>query len=298
MRETSKAIEASQRVLWRHFVGRTRLMVCANQVTVAIVHALLGRETEEQQTIVVYNSDRCDVEELERRGVLCVPFTHRWLCALVLIRYCILGNAELCLPHHRFGRSILWLLTFARKTSLIDDGLDTLRNVPRNVEPEKFAAGTTFYTFRYDVELGRWLSRFNVERVADIGVLSGSGRQMIDLSATRRLIVESPPIARVASELRLNENGTLLVRHSNVNKQVLPRSEGKEVAGADVALERSLQDFSGEIVVGESMVAVFALLNESPSYKLTVYLPKENIESLSPLVRLIEKRQFAELRQC
>lgn len=275
-----------------------RVIICANQVTVAIAHALLGREDEEQRTVVVYNSDRCDVEELERRGVVCVPFSRRWLCAFVLIRCCILGSAELCLPHHRFGRSIIWLLSFARKKSLIDDGLDTLRNVPRNVEPDKFAAGTTFYTFAYDVELGRWLKRFAVERVADIGLLANSGRPVVDLSATRRLIVESPPIARVASELRLNEVGTLLVRHSNVNKQVLPRCQGNEVAGADVALEKSLQGYSGEIIVGESMVAVFALLNRNASYKLTVYLPKENVESLSPLVRLIQARQLAELRLC
>ena len=259
---------------------------------------MLKRENEERQTTVIYDPDRCNVKELEQRGFLCVPFSRRWLCAFVLIRYCVLSNAELCLPHFRFGRSILWLLKFANRTSVVDDGLDTLRNVPRNVEPEKFAVGTTFYTFQYDVELGRWLKRFTIARVADVGLLSESERQVIDLSATRCLVVESPPLARVASKLRLSENGTLLVRHSNVNKQTFPRSEGNEVAGANVALEKSLQDFAGEIIVGESMVAVFALLNENPFYKLTVYLPKENIETLSPLVRLIEARQFAELRPC
>jgi len=63
-----------------------------------------------------------------------------------------------------------------------------------------------------------------------------------------------------------------------------------------VALERSLKDFEGEIVVGESMVAVFALMHECPKYRLTICLARNGIQNLAPLVKLIQSRAFAHLK--
>lgn len=278
-------------------VHKRRLIVCANQVTVAIARSLVSRERSFETTYVLYDSDRCDVKALKELGIRCTPIRDRWSASWLLFWTCVVKKAEVCLPHRRFGRSILWFVKCTRSHSLIDDGLDTLRNRPRNVDPRSFRAGTVFYTFRYGVPLGQWLDEFAVEQVSDIEDLVKTSRPRLDLSEYQNVVIESPPLERVVSKLPLNAD-TLLIRHSNSNKCVLPKAVASEKNGADIALEASLSNFSGNVIVGESMVAVYALLHTEPQYKVVVFLKSESVENLSPLIHLIEVSPFAELRLC
>jgi hypothetical protein len=191
-----------------------------------------------------------------------------------------------------------WFSYVCSSTSLIDDGLDTLREEPRNVDPQLFETGARFYTFQYEIPLGIWLDRFKVEKVADFDMLADVSRAVISVDRMERLIVESPPLNRVRKEIRLDEVGSVLVTHSNINKRAFNNFSGCSVNGRDVALERSIRGFSGDIVVGESMVAVFALMQNRPMYQITVFLAKENIRNLAPLILLINSRKFAKLRIC
>jgi hypothetical protein len=274
-----------------------RIIFCPNQITVTVSVALTRRDGNVVDTTIIYWPDRCDITSLEKMGTICIPYS-RWVCLTYFIRNFWCSNIEVVLPHRKLGRIMNWFSCVCSTTSLIDDGLDTLREDPRNVDPEHFAAGARFYTFKYEIPLGIWLNRFTLERVADIDMLADMPLASISVSQAQRLIIESPPLDRVRSEIGLDEDGSILVTHSNINKRTFRNFSGCSVNGRDIALERSLRDFSGEIVVGESMVAVFALMQDRPMYQIIICLAKENIKNLAPLVRLINSRKFAKLKIC
>lgn len=274
-----------------------RIIFCPNQITATVSVGLTRRDGKLVDTTIIYWPDRCDITSLEMMGVTCIPYG-RWVCLNYLIGNFWSCNIEVLLPHRKLGRIMNWFSYVCSTTSLIDDGLDTLRDEPRNVDPGHFDAGARFYTFQYKIPLGIWLNRFTVDRVAEFDMLADVPRASISVARTTRLIIESPPLDRVRSEIGLDEDGSILVMHSNINKRAFQNFTGCSVNGRDVALERSLCEFSGDIVVGESMVAVFALMQEKPMYQITVCVAKENIKNLAPLVRLVKSRKFAKLKVC
>ncbi|MDR6671378.1 hypothetical protein [Rhizobium sp. 1399] len=275
-----------------------RIVVCANQVTVAVAKALVKRDESARTTFVLYSPDRCDIADLLELNVMCIPFTRRLSCLFLILRCRLAGKVEICVPHYKFGRSLIWLSRLCSRVSLIDDGLDTFREVPRNVEPEKFEPGTTYYTFQYPSRLGRWLVRFQTEPVANIETLADIRRQAVDFERFDDVVIESPPIQRVLDRLPLSGKRSLFVAHSNVNKRVISSVDCESIMGANIALEKSLSTFTGRLIVGESMIAVFALMYSDPKYTLVVYLARENRDILLPLIEIIESKSFAELILC
>lgn len=276
---------------------QSRVIFCPNQITVSLAYEISHRDETFAKTTIIYWPDRCDVTRLLADGICCIPYS-RTACTKYLLTHLLFTRIEALLPHRKLGRFITWMSHLCASTALIDDGLDTLRQEPRNVDPNKFKHGALFYTFNYGIPLGKWLERFTLVRVSSISVLAESSRIQLDLKNIRCLIVESPPLNLVEERIDLGRDDCLLVRHSNVNKRAIKNWRGRSVNGADVALEQSLKDFEGEIVVGESMVAVFALMYEHPKYRVNIYLTRDGIQNLTPLVNLIQSRSFAHLTLC
>ena len=277
--------------------NHARAIFCPNQIAVSVAIGLVRRDEERMQATIFYWPDRCDISRLQVLGVKCLPYS-RTACLAYLLKTNWRKRVEVLLPHRKLGRAVNWFSRFCHTISLIDDGLDTLRQVPRNVQPENFVAGANFYTFDYQNALGAWVNRFTVDRVGSLAALAEVSRSSIDLVNTKRLIIESPPLDRVREEIGLDDEGVILVSHSNVNKRSIQNFTGCSINGGEVALERSLREFSGEVVVGESMVAVFALMQRRPKYRLTIFLAKENIANLAPLIQLIHSHDFAHLKLC
>jgi hypothetical protein len=276
---------------------QNRVIFCPNQITVVISMALAERDGNRIDTTIIYWPDRCDISKLKKLGITCIPYTG-WACINYLIRNIWNSKIEVLLPHRKLGRIMNWFAYLCSKTSIVDDGLDTLRHEPKNVNPKQFAESAHFYTFNYNVKLGNWLKKFTIEKVANFNLLVDVPRKSINLNEKKVLIIESPPLIRVINEIGIDEKYSILVRHSNWGKRELNLLSCAAVNGNEVALEQSVQKFTGDIIVGESMVAVFALMQEKPQYRMTVYLGKENINNLYPLVQLISERPFAKLQLC
>ena len=274
-----------------------RVVFCPNQVTVTIARGLAKHDGQQVHMTVIYWPDRCDVSSLLDLGVPCIPYS-RGSCLGYLCMQRWRFHVEACLPHRKLGRVVNWFADLCSSTALVDDGLDALRERPQNVDPTLFEPGTRFYTFNYEFPLGLWLENFALSPVADIGALAEVSRESANLRGILRVVVESPPLGRIADRLHIDQDDTALVVHSNTNKRVVKGFHGLTIKGAEVALERSLRTFTGEVVVGESMVAVYLLLQPDPSYRMVVWLAKENKHNLVSLIRLIESCDFAELNLC
>lgn len=270
--------------------GITRVVFCPNQIAATLALGMARSLATPQRLEVVFWSGRCDVSALQAHGVPCYPYS-RAACLKILLRHGLTGKIECVLPHRRLGRVINGFAAVCSSIAIVDDGLDTLRDTPRNIDPAEFPAGTTYYTFTYPGTLGRWLGRFEVRRVANLSMLAETGRPQMELRGVRRLVVESPPLEGIQAELDLGNAGTLVVLHSNVNKRTLKWPGMRTVNGADMSIEGSLSQFEGEVVTGETMVAVYALSIAQRAFSLKIHLTAAQAANLEPLIAMVKANQ-------
>ena len=265
----------------------TRVVFCPNQIAATVALGMARSFVATQRLVVVFWPSRCDVTALQAAGVACRAYS-RAACLRILLRHGLTGKIECVLPHRRLGRVVNGFATACASLAIVDDGLDTLRDAPRNIDPAGFPAGTAFYTFTYPGTLGRWLGRFEVRRVACLSMLAETDRPKMELRGVRRLVLESPPLGGIEAELDLANPGTLVVLHSNVNKRTLKCPGMRTVSGAEMGIEGSLRHFEGEVVTGETMVAVYALCVAHRAFSLKIYLTAAQAANLEPLIAMIQ----------
>ncbi|MDI1307813.1 MAG: hypothetical protein PSV17_00085 [Methylotenera sp.] len=177
---------------------------------------------------------------------------------------------------------------------MIDDGLDTFREFPRNIVVSDFKSDSNYYTFNYDAKLATWLSGFNLINVCELEEIARSSKQKIDLSDFDVVLVESPGIGSVILP-DLSASRVLLVKHSNPNKNVKAFESCPSIIGSDFALEDSIKTYQGTLIVGESMTAVYALQLKSPNFKLLIAINEDNKKNLTSFLDLVGKTSFAKL---
>jgi len=187
---------------------------------------------------------------------------------------------EMCIPHMKTGRLINAYAKYARSLSAIDDGMDTFREKPRNIDPENFTIGAKYYTFTYDFPLASWLNRFSIEKICDIRNLAISSRPQASLENIKNMVIESPGVVEIPQVLKDSLEITLLVKHSNRNKNTLSYPCITSVSGADIGLEKTIDNFQGNIFVGESMAMVYALLCGTKNLKINVMLSRNAYKNL------------------
>lgn len=248
--------------------------------------------------LIIYNKTRSQTHPRCMGNVFFIDQEQKRIIRVLVALFRAIGGFELFAPHQKFYGFLVRLFGKAAKVSILDDGLDTLREVSQNIAPDDFEPGSAFYALAYDVPLGAWLNAYQVHPVASVQLLANSEQPVMDLSAFKTLVVESPPLSKVSAALGLNDPSTLLVQHSNVNKRVLNDHACPVVNGIDFPLEKSLSTFSGHLVVGESMVAVFAAEQAQPAYRVTVYLDQSRENLLRPLVFLLRNRPWVTVLFC
>lgn len=265
-----------------------RIFFCANQISLCIASALNTNDS-----VIFFDPVRCDIKPYLQGSAKFISYS-RYNLLLFLIKNWFRRPTEISVPHMLWGRLIRLYCYLGQTLSVIDDGLDTFREKPRNLNPDLFEAGTNYYTFNYDFPLAGWLAKFKVMKVCPINNLQTSSRPQIDLHNIEQLVIDSPGVEAIKSKLTITDT-TLLVKHANPNKTTF-RGYIKNVCyGNEFALEKSISGFNGNLVIGESMTAVYALSQMTPSFKLIVCINENQISNLRSLVTLIRNTSFAEL---
>lgn len=207
--------------------------------------------------------------------------------------------AELRLPHlHRAGRALGLLARRAGRLTLLDDGLDQYRLLPRALDPQAFAEGTALWLFS-DAAAFRapWCGRF---RVGELGPLYGP---LADPSADpwpaapasggrwEVLVLDAPGLERLAEAAGRGlvpalAGPRLVVPHPVEAKRAwrLPlRTQDRPWRGAPEPLLAASADRL--VVVGESMTLLAALALRPLGSRLLVALPPQADGQLWRLVR-------------
>ncbi len=272
-----------------------RVFFCANQISLCIAVEVFQLDGFKKKDVIFYDEARCDIGLYKKLGINFISFS-RWSFLKFLLTSLFKKPDEVCVPHLRGGRLIRMYAVYAKKLSAIDDGLDSFRVTPKNIVPSDFKIESKYYTFEYDTPLASWLEDFNLIHVCGIEKIADSAKKTINLNKYGVVIVESPGVETIdISALNLQE--VCLIKHSNPNKSIINQNDFPHFIGMDanIALEKSIASYKGTLIVGESMTAVYALLMQSPKFKLIITLKNKSKENLLPLTALINRLDFAKL---
>ena len=235
------------------------LFVCTNAInyTVAVSGVLAVRP---RPAILLYETRRFAVRPQPglRQWKLSVQ-TLRLLRLLSLVR----PFDTVHVPHHKLSRRLDPVLARAARVEYLDDGLDTLRQQPRNFDLARLQPGDRYHTFREYPALPAWLDRLDVQHDCSLGaVLQTALQPRQDLSAYRHVFIESPGLnpQALCQALALDPAQVLVIRHPIAFKRG-PLPEGcAAIVGNTLDSEGSLLATRGkDIYCGETM-AFFLLL--------------------------------------
>ena len=164
------------------------LFVCTNEVNYTVALGELRRRP--RASLLVYDPVRCDRRPARRTWQLPLGL---WADRVVrnLGRLGLLRTSYL--PHLHFSPRLLREVRRARGIGYLDDGLDTLRRQPQNIDLTTLpAARLRYLTFNEYTEFPAWLSAFDVQGVCSVHDLAHAGhRTPIELNGFDHLFIES-----------------------------------------------------------------------------------------------------------
>lgn len=258
-----------------------RIFFCLNQVSYIVASEAAKRLPGFNLLIVMPGRVRVHPHSSGRSVRYRAP-----VAAVVLALSCIMRKVEVALPHTKAaGRLTRWMSRFSRNLSYVDDGMDTFRDSPRNIELNLVRVGAKYYTFDYGASLADWLGNVCVAPVCPVNKLADDPKPAMDLSDYDALVIESPGV-----DLSKDFSGygkVFYFKHPNRTKSQGMMAGSNSESGANYSIEKTILNFGGSVLIGETMVLIFALLCTSEASRIHVFLSDaqyRNLRSIHPLL--------------
>ena len=261
-----------------------RYYICLNQISYLMACEHCAQAGFEGSVVLI---DPARVRE-QSRYANCVT---RPISRIVVLQ-CILRSAlrrpdTVYVPHHRAGRLIAKLSSLARRTHFLDDGMDTLRDRPKAIDLDRIPSGAELLTFSDYSQLGAWTRRVTPVRICSLEVLGQDDREPLDAREFATVVIESPGILADSPDHSRGER-VLYVTHPSSFKNTKPPSGAVVLRSDKNSLERTLANFAGRVVVGETMILPYLLHRaRNPELRLEVELSQAQHRNLSALHDLL-----------
>lgn len=254
-----------------------RFFFCLNQVSYIVASKAAAKLPGFNMLVVMPNRVHVDphspVRSIKYQSLV---------AALVLALSMITKRVEVSLPHTKAaGRLTRCMSKHSKNLTYLDDGMDTFRNQPKNIELHLLRADSKYYTFDHGIDLPKWLANVQIVPVCPVGNLANDPKSKLNLDGYDALIIESPGVDISSDFSKFGK--VFYLTHPNHNKSRGLKFGGDSASGADFSVERTLLEFEGIVIVGESMALVFALLCLPSCSKIRVYLDRSQYENLSSL---------------
>lgn len=248
-----------------------KFIFCYNQIS----YTLAKKFDEKYRTlnIIIYDGNRIKVY-----GKSFKEFKYtKFIAFIVFLCSFFSAFCEVVIPHTNGGNVLSLISKFCRNLSYIDDGMDTFREKPKNIDVAALTLNSRYYTFDYSTATATWLMSLNKIPLTKINSLIHDSRELLDLSKYGRVVVDSPG---VNIDFFASDN-TFIVLHPNKSKSSVYNKFS--IKGNTIPLEKSLINYDGEIVVGESMVFIFLLNCLIDLSKVTLCLNIKDYENVKCL---------------
>ncbi len=258
----------------------------SNQVSLNLVYGLESLNHWNSEVRVFVHGSRCSLmpHQHKLKNFKYINYSKVNLIKEALKAFVYRKRIYSYVPHLKLGNFVRNFLTFfSYRLNYIDDGLDTFRDIPNNINFTDLRPSTEYITFNYPFTTGKWTSKINFKPIINTDYLYLSPSKPIDLSKFDKLLVESPLVNEYFEESIVDKDNTFAIRHPNPKKKNLNFHYDYEASGKDFALENSLETFKGALFIGATMTFVCMSLSKDLPKEIYLILPSSEVDNYSPL---------------
>jgi len=266
------------------FLKNKQYIFCYNQVSFVIACEMVKSNYQQSQIIVMPNRVQKN-NNIELEIVTYNPVSG----LMILILSLFFKQIEVVIPHPKGGRISRWMAKYSRNLSYIDDGMDTFRDAPKNVELNLIRENTNYYSFDYDLPVAKWLDKLNVISVCSVNSLAKDVKPPANIEGFDGIVIESPGINMNSDYV--NNGNFLFFRHPSYKKNQNVMDIRRTVSGLEYSLEKTLLKCQGKVIVGETMALIFSLCCMPKEVPIHLYLSSVQYENLSCLHHLFSNHK-------
>lgn len=170
-------------------------------------------------------------------------------------------------PHMRVTiRRLQLALSHVAEVHYLDDGLDTLRRIPKNFDVDSLVVGRSYYTFQEYELLPEWLSQLNVCKLGHLADLQLHDRSGMPFPSGAHVLIESPgvQVTSLVDKLLCDGVKPILVRHPASAKRTMIDARKVQLWQGSGNLDADIKRTEGaHFYIGETMSLVMAMHNPS-----------------------------------
>lgn len=253
-----------------------------NQVSAQIAVALAKNCHE--KIYIIYSQSRVSTD-VGANNIVFLKYHPLW-GLIVAALGALFESVEVVIPHPKCGYFTPVIQRFSRNIAYVDDGMDSFRVKPKNLDLSSIREGVNYYTFNYSaIEFAHWTKCLNVVRLASVDAMVEGRKDVYDLRNIDNVIVES---SGVPLNLNLRDRVVRFCHPSLLKTTEHSKSEVFNVISGLYSIEASLANFDGNIFIGETLVFIYLIEKERFEH-LNVIMKKEQYDNLEVLHDFIAK---------
>ena len=126
-----------------------KCFICFNKISYQI-----AMRVREKNDLIVLRNRRMISQNHDFLNVYIYGFKIK----ILLIIFSFLG-IEIILPHWKESKFLSWIHKFSRRISYLEDGLDTYRTKPKNINLDELRLGVKYYYFNLNIPPEPWVNK-------------------------------------------------------------------------------------------------------------------------------------------
>lgn len=233
-----------------------RIAISLNKISFTLLQSYI-LQNNSKKFIVLYDRKRINLNDIKtnNNNVKYIKINRLVIIFFALLSF--LGKVDkLFIPHHILGRIGNIIKVFAKEVHYIDDGMDTLRDKPKNFNLSKYDENSIYYTFKEYKYFGKWLENKKIEQIAFIKDLI-ENKPAYEIN-DGILVVESPGLSIESIEQKTKN--MYLFQHPSPLKQIKWKRNFIEIDSSIYSVENTiLQMKNGEVYIGETMSLIICI---------------------------------------
>ena len=267
------------------------LAISLNKISFTVLQSYILQNNSEK-FIVLYDKRRISLDDINinNNNVKYIKINRLVIMFFALLS--LIGKVDkLFIPHHILGRIGNIIRIFAKDVHYIDDGMDTLRDKPKNFDLSRYDESSIYYTFKEYKYFGKWLQNKKIEQIATIkDLIEDKPAYKIDDGI---LVVESPGLS--VSTIEQNNKKMYLFQHPSPLKQIKWKRDFTKIDSSVYSVENTILNMqSGEVYIGETMSLIISIyIGLLDDVKIICQL--NSLNNLSCVIKIVKERANLEI---
>lgn len=272
---------------------KKNIFFCPNKQTFDLAISII-KKNHSDQGVIFYIGNR--IANAYKTPSMIKTIEYSLIKSLTFLLVNIFSINNIYFPHFKWKVVNLFLL-FCKKKSIIDDGLDNFRKFPKNINLSRITSDYEYYTYDYGLPSAEWTLVF--KKIFYVKKYNNQFRSKFhndfDVSKFKTLIIESPGVDAYLRENKVTEP-IIIFDHPNFKKNTIRDMPGKRISDTSIDLEKTIINYKGHIIVGETMLIVFILTLKNIKSKVNFVINEDNLDNLDILATYAQKNSKIDLK--